>query len=204
MFKLVSLAVISFSTLVSISRILALSYYYHAPLEIFYRLETEELPRVLNASGLLPPPPPPIPGHERAHEKYGHRVDLSPLKELNVTLCLGKEWHRFPSHWLVPDGINVGFIKSEFDGILPVHFEESKEEVWWRRKGTRVVSKTLNDMNKEEPGHYVWKPQLEFIMRIIASNSTFRTDGHEGLSISCRSRLSAESSYRTSRAAIRH
>jgi alpha-1,2-mannosyltransferase len=155
LFKLLSLAVISFSTLISISRILALSYYYHAPLELFYRLETEELPRVLNASGLLPPPPEPIPGHERAFEKYGYKVDLSPLKELNVTLCLGKEWHRFPSHWLVPDGVNVRFIKSEFDGHLPGHFLESKGEPWWTRQGTKVIPETLNDLNQEEPKHYV-------------------------------------------------
>ena len=139
----------------SVSRILALSYYYHAPLELAYRLETEELPRVLNVTGLLPPPLPPIPGHERASEKYGQRVDLSPLKQLNITLCLGKEWYRFPSHWLIPDGVSVGFVKSEFDGHLPGHFKESKDELWWDRKGTSVIPETLNDLNKEEPRHYV-------------------------------------------------
>ncbi|PAA47164.1 hypothetical protein BOX15_Mlig014585g3, partial [Macrostomum lignano] len=37
-------------------------------------------------------------------------------------LCLGKEWHRFPSAFLLPHGWSVGFVRSEFRGQLPGRF----------------------------------------------------------------------------------
>ena len=159
LFQITTLAVMSFATVVSISRILALNYYYHAPLSVVYKFETAELPRVLNVTGLLPPPPPPTP-YDRKDQKPP--IDLTPIKALNITLCLGKEWYRFPSHWLIPDGVNVEFVKSGFEGMLPRHFERSVgagagvgEEWWWRRGGMSFVPSDLNDQNKEEPLHYV-------------------------------------------------
>ena len=58
LFRLSTLAVMTFSIFVSISRILALNYYYHAPLEVAFKFQIAELPRALNATGLLPPPKP--------------------------------------------------------------------------------------------------------------------------------------------------
>ncbi|KAH8110610.1 asparagine-linked glycosylation 9 protein isoform a [Phellopilus nigrolimitatus] len=143
-FKLFTLAVLLFATIISIARILAQSYYYHAPLEVAHHLETRELVRVLNVTGLLPPPPPRSP-HARKDDRDEPRIDLSPVKALNLTLCLGKEWHRFPSHFL-----------SEFDGMLPKHFVKSEDgNALWKRSGTKVIPEDLNDLNKEDPTHYV-------------------------------------------------
>ena len=154
LFRLFTLAVIVFASAVSISRALALGYYFHAPLELVLQFETNELVRVMNVTGLLPPPPPPSPRKNKYDESP--RVDLSPIKALNLTLCLGKEWYRFPSHFLIPDGINVDFIKSDFDGMLPRHFVKSQgHSSVWPRDGTRFVPEDLNDMNKEDPSHYV-------------------------------------------------
>ena len=79
------------------------------------------------------------------------------MADWGLRLCVGKEWHRFQGHFLVPDGVRVDWIKSEFDGMLPGHFVETAREggLLERAKGTRVVPADLNDLNKEAPSFYV-------------------------------------------------
>ena len=133
--------------------------YYHAPMTIAFRLETQELPRLLNATGYITLPPPrdtPDNRHDRDDEEQP-RIDFAPLGVMNVTLCLGKEWYRFPGHYLVPDGVRVRWIKSEFDGMLPGHFKPTPREdgLMARVRGTRAIPHGLNDLNMEEPSFYV-------------------------------------------------
>lgn len=129
---------------------------------VAFELQNIELPRLLNASGLLPIYPDNLDEDERP------RIDLTPIKEFNLTLCYGKEWYRFPGHFLIPNHIRVEFIKSEFDGMLPRHFEQKLPEEdqndgvlvelanrWWLRPESRFVPKDLNDLNKEDLSHYV-------------------------------------------------
>ncbi|KAF9225513.1 glycosyltransferase family 22 protein [Gyrodon lividus] len=151
-FSMTTLSIIVASGLVSISRILALWHYYHAPLSIFSGLEAFELPRLLNATGLLPPLPAGVEESDRPS------IDLTPLKEFDLRLCLGKEWHRFPGHYLVPNGVSVDFVKSDFEGLLPAQFKsvaDTKNEPWWDRGGCRIAPAGLNDLNKEVHGYYV-------------------------------------------------
>jgi alpha-1,2-mannosyltransferase len=144
-----SLVVISTSIL-SLSRILALRNYYHAPLSIAYAFETSELPRLLNETGLLPVP---------STHTEDVILDLSSIRELDLRLCLSKEWYRFPGHYLVPDGVRVDFVKSEFAGLLPGHFgangDGAARSVWWPRDGTGQIPEGLNNRNQEDLRHYV-------------------------------------------------
>lgn len=140
---------------------MALWNYYHTPMSILYDFETEELPRLLNVTGLLPLPPP------NAREDEMPRIDLSPIKQFDLTLCVSKEWHRFSGHYLVPDGVSVEFVKSEFDGLLPGHFREfatgnKSVATWWSRPETQIVPDATNDLNREEPSHYV---RLSYLQR---------------------------------------
>lgn len=48
------------------------------------------------------------------------------IRPTELTICYGKEWHRFPNSFFLPQASSLYFIKSEFDGILPKHFAESK------------------------------------------------------------------------------
>ena len=122
-----------------------------------YEFETYELPRLLNVTGLLPIPPPNTSADELP------RIDLSPIKQFELTLCLAKEWYRFPGHYLVPDGVRVDFVKSEFAGLLPGHFgqgpfkgdDEVVKSRWWARHETRYVPAGLNDRNRGDASHYV-------------------------------------------------
>eukprot|EP00656_Telonema_subtile_P030531 TRINITY_DN3350_c0_g1_i2.p1 TRINITY_DN3350_c0_g1~~TRINITY_DN3350_c0_g1_i2.p1 ORF type:complete len:486 (-),score=108.89 TRINITY_DN3350_c0_g1_i2:4-1461(-) len=83
----------------------------------------------------------------------GYRAPLLLYKELvalpaGSTLCLGKEWYRFHSSFLVPSGTTVNFVSSGFDGLLPAKFSPTTGS--W----TTPVE-PLNDQNKEEPSRYV-------------------------------------------------
>lgn len=127
-------------------------HYYHAPLSIFNRLEAFELPRLLNDTGLLPPLPAGVEESDRPS------IDFTVLKQFDLKLCLGKEWYRFPGHYLVPNAVSVDFVKSDFEGLLPAHFKTGNtgSEPWWDRKGSRNTPSGLNDFNKEVHEYYVW------------------------------------------------
>jgi alpha-1,2-mannosyltransferase len=160
LFRWSTLTIVLVTAFISLTRILALWKYYHTPMTIAYRFEKHEVPSLLNATGLLnnPLPPPELLEEYRLKQEEGRdnelRTDLSPIKEFGLRICYGKEWHRFPGHYLFPDGIRVDWIKSEFDGMLPAHFHET-HGILSRVLGTRLMPAGLNDLNKEEPMHYV-------------------------------------------------
>ncbi|KAJ7109881.1 glycosyltransferase family 22 protein [Mycena epipterygia] len=170
-FRTFTSSVVVASTVISVSRILALTFYYHSPLSVVYAFQVDELPRLLNATGLLPVFPPGTP------EEDIPRIDLSPVKDFNLTMCVSKEWYRFPGHYLIPTGVRVDFVKSEFDGLLPGHFGEGevKKVAWeddilstawygWSRPETRHVPTGLNDLNREEASHYVSIDTCDYLL----------------------------------------
>ncbi|XP_006509964.1 alpha-1,2-mannosyltransferase ALG9 isoform X1 [Mus musculus] len=67
-----------------------------------------------------------------------------------VNVCVGKEWYRFPSSFLLPDNWQLQFIPSEFRGQLPKPFAEGP-------LATRTVPTHMNDQNREEPSRYVFQ-----------------------------------------------
>ncbi|KAF9074855.1 glycosyltransferase family 22 protein [Rhodocollybia butyracea] len=156
-FSTFTLSVLTTTAVFSASRIAANWKYYHAPLAIANHFEAKELPHILTIAGILPE-------HVAATQtqsqrlKDAPRVDLAPIKDFNLTLCYGKEWYRFVGHYLVPDGVRVEFIQSDFEGLLPGHFSEGKSTAatpWWARPQTRIVPQDQNDLNQQEHSHYV-------------------------------------------------
>ncbi|KAI0308111.1 asparagine-linked glycosylation 9 protein isoform a [Multifurca ochricompacta] len=170
LFRRSTLAIVLLTALISLTRILALWRYYHTPMTIAYEFEKHEVPRLLNATNLLETPLPPPELFEEYKKKLEEnredeqRIDLSPIKEFGLRICYGKEWHRFPGHYLVPDGIRVDWIKSEFDGMLPAHFHQTHAGIRSRVLGTRHVPTGLNDLNKEEPMHYVDVSNCDYLV----------------------------------------
>jgi alpha-1,2-mannosyltransferase len=69
------------------------------------------------------------------------------------TVCLGKEWYRFPSSFFLPDGVHAKFIKSEFSGLLPGEFSEATVG-FGLFPGTWLVPSGMNDENLEDVGKY--------------------------------------------------
>ena len=70
------------------------------------------------------------------------------------TVCLGKEWHRYPSSYFLPNGAHAKFVKSEFNGLLPGEFSEAKVGFGFF-PGTWLIPASMNDRNIADPSKYV-------------------------------------------------
>ena len=97
---------------------------------------------------------------------FGAPLEIyTPLVETNIAndgdiLCLGKEWYRFPSHYLMPKTMRARFIKSEFSGLLPGEFADSQGTF----SGTWKVPLGMNDENREDMGKYTDLDRCDFLV----------------------------------------
>ncbi|RSM00701.1 hypothetical protein CEP52_008980 [Fusarium oligoseptatum] len=77
----------------------------------------------------------------------------APLGREEDTVCLGKEWYRFPSSYFLPRDIHAKFVRSEFRGLLPGEFSEAETGFgFW--SGTWLPTTGMNDQNEEDVGKY--------------------------------------------------
>ena len=151
-------AVIVLSCLLSFARISALHNHYHAPFNVFHHLQVYELPRlaVTVQPELAPEVDATLPHAEFAKSLERDRaLPLDGLVPLDLRLCIGKEWHRYPSSWLVPDEVEPRFIKSAFDGILPKEWEAPGKGKGLFDRATATVPSGMNMYNREEADRYV-------------------------------------------------
>ncbi|CCL98089.1 uncharacterized protein FIBRA_00083 [Fibroporia radiculosa] len=164
-FSRLTLSIVSASCILSMSHIMTQWKYYHAPLSAYHALEAEEIPRILNTTGHIYIPP--LSDRPRRLDDDDHpRIDPALVEALGLRLCVGKEWHRFPGHYIVPEGVRVDWIKSEFNGMLPAHFIETPK-AWGlpaRMQGTRMTPVGLNDLNEEAPEFYVDVSQCDYLV----------------------------------------
>ena len=79
--------------------------------------------------------------------------NASPAQQ-NLTVCMGKEWYRFPSSYHLPNQMQAKFIKSVFNGLLPGEFAKDSEASGWLY-GARAIPKGMNDRNIADPGKLV-------------------------------------------------
>ncbi|KAL4608661.1 alpha-1,2-mannosyltransferase ALG9 isoform X1 [Arapaima gigas] len=106
--------------ILSLSRSVALFRGYHAPLDLYPEF------------------------HRIAKDPTIHTVP----EGRPVTVCVGKEWHRFPSSFLLPNNWQLQFIQSEFRGQLPKPYGPGP-------LATQSIPSHMNDQNLEEPSRYV-------------------------------------------------
>ena len=69
------------------------------------------------------------------------------------SVCLGKEWYRFPSSFFLPDKVRARFVKSDFDGLLPGQFSEERGHLGL--PSAWVTPSGMNDQNIGDPGKHV-------------------------------------------------
>lgn len=79
---------------------------------------------------------------------------LAQLAQSGDTVCIGKEWYRFPSSYFLPDGVHAKFIKSAFTGLLPGEYSQDNTGLGLF-PGTWLIPSGMNDENKEDAGKYV-------------------------------------------------
>eukprot|EP00088_Acartia_fossae_P061658 TRINITY_DN7413_c0_g1_i12.p1 TRINITY_DN7413_c0_g1~~TRINITY_DN7413_c0_g1_i12.p1 ORF type:complete len:603 (+),score=24.17 TRINITY_DN7413_c0_g1_i12:65-1873(+) len=76
-------------------------------------------------------------------------------------ICLGKEWHRFPSSFFLPStSYKIGFLASDFRGQLPKYYAEMSNSTI----PTAIYHKDFNDQNLEEPSRYIDLEQCHYIV----------------------------------------
>ncbi|KAJ3185925.1 mannosyltransferase [Gaertneriomyces sp. JEL0708] len=140
----------------SLSRTVALTAYYGAPMQVYQalsdHLSTTEHPEVLVATNL----------------------------------CVGKEWYRFPSHYFLPTGVRLRFLQSGFTGLLPKYYNEvlmsnsSRSTTLatggWEAyetalmkapRATDRVPSGMNDVNRGEMDRYVDEDACDYIIDYI-------------------------------------
>lgn len=76
---------------------------------------------------------------------------------MGLRLCLGKEWYRYQSSFLVPDEVEIRWVKSDFGGILPKNWIDERNGrgggLWGR--STDKIPTEMNNRNLEETSRYV-------------------------------------------------
>uniref|UniRef100_A0A0N4Z5Y3 Mannosyltransferase n=1 Tax=Parastrongyloides trichosuri TaxID=131310 RepID=A0A0N4Z5Y3_PARTI len=129
----------------SITRNIALTKYYSAPIEIFKEFND----------------------YMMDHSKD---LDFSVMQD-PINICMGDEWYEYPSSFFLPhklvDGfkrkrsVKLRFVKSGFKGLLPKYYEQGKlVDV------TRSIPTDMNDQNKEEKSRYVKLSSCDFIVKL--------------------------------------
>lgn len=111
--------VVMLTTIISVARILALQHYFKAPMTALFHFQYSELPALAIQRYPHQYPKLSVTNFTNAQEQ----MDLSPLGSLNLTLCYGQEWYRYPSSFLLPSQVRLEFIQSEFTGQLPQHYD---------------------------------------------------------------------------------
>lgn len=114
----------------------------------------------------------------------------SPLHKAGVThpgdtVCLGKEWYRFSSSYMLPNGVKAKFIRSEFKGLLPGEFSEANTG-FGLFPGAWLEPSGMNDENLEDPGKYVGNPPMKpgncsstnQLLQTEIEHCTFLIDSH--------------------------
>lgn len=71
------------------------------------------------------------------------------LSDAGAVVCVGSEWHRFPSSFFVPDYVGeVRWIDDGFSGLLPFPFNSTLG-------GTSAGPPYFNNKNKASPEQFV-------------------------------------------------
>lgn len=123
--------------MLSITRILAIHQFYRAPMDVALHFQYNTVPSILQSMGYSPIPLPDNYVHNGAPPP--DEWDLTPLTQLEdpVTLCYGTEWHRYPGSYLIPEGIDVRWLQTDFAGMMPRRWESSENAGQWPRAETR-------------------------------------------------------------------
>lgn len=165
------------SCLVSFGRISAIHHYYHAPFNVYHHLQMYELTRLALAHEphLMPAIDPSLPLKEFATAlDKNQAISLESLARHELTLCLAKEWHRFPSSWLVPNEVETRFVESAFDGILPKQWDapgDASKGLFGR--ATAVRPRGMNMFNRQERDRFVSFVAPSLSLSTVQSPSKF-------------------------------
>jgi alpha-1,2-mannosyltransferase len=76
-----------------------------------------------------------------------------------ATVCVAKEWYRFPTTFFLPQNVTPLWLRSSFTGHLPQHFTPVGAFPW---PGAQLVHSHFNDRNEEDASAYSQLEQCDF------------------------------------------
>jgi alpha-1,2-mannosyltransferase len=80
-----------------------------------------------------------------------------PGEKPKLTVCTGREWYSFPSHFFLPTHAQLAFLNDNFHGLLPQPFAPDN--------GTFADPiQPFNDRNEEEPSRYVRLADCDYVV----------------------------------------
>ena len=136
-------------------------------------------------------------GMSNNSEQFEPNSSSSSAPPSAIRLCVGKEWHRFPSSFFLPDKVQIRggsgsdsggdddssglqlpvelrfvpvelrFVRSEFRGLLPGQFPRGPVP-----NATRRVPTHQNDQNREEAERYVPVESCHFLVDLSGPEPT--------------------------------
>ncbi|KAI9484605.1 Alg9-like mannosyltransferase family-domain-containing protein [Zychaea mexicana] len=158
--RYLAFAVLAVYSVISVSRIIAVTTRYRAPAQVYSTLWQER------------------PADQLINLNYLQENYLNDATVGEINLCVGKEWYRFPGSYFLPSDMRLQFIKSDFDGMLPKHFvpdvktvtyEENGEVMTYRGreysfKGARTVQPGFNSYNKADSDAYFDLDKCDYLV----------------------------------------
>uniref|UniRef100_A0A183BUS5 Mannosyltransferase n=1 Tax=Globodera pallida TaxID=36090 RepID=A0A183BUS5_GLOPA len=116
--------------------------------------------------------------HQSGDEHDEELLNFARMRD-PIRLCVGKEWHRFPSSFFLPENavdrhglrraVEMEFVRSEFDGILPAHFAPGAT----LGESTRhTPTGRMNDANRAELDRYVPVESCDFLIHLEDGQET--------------------------------
>lgn len=102
------------------------------------------------------------------HEALWSGVDTRYAQPL-VTVCVAKEWYRFPSSYFLGERHRLAFLPSSFGGHLPRQFQSltANQSV---SIGTSAQRTSFNDANAHEPQHVLRQiEKCSYIVDLVLS-----------------------------------
>ncbi|KAF9907658.1 mannosyltransferase, partial [Lobosporangium transversale] len=149
------------------SRIVALYDHYNAPIEVYRKAfdlvkVPESISGVVSIEGTAADP------LVLTDKSTGSGEKKQKEKVETIRVCVGKEWYRFPSHYFLPEGAKLGFLKSHFDGLLPGEFIEMNassrtEHLGEEKEGFATLLKkpSATDGKEHQPMRLDWRWSAE-------------------------------------------
>uniref|UniRef100_A0A914XWA0 Mannosyltransferase n=1 Tax=Panagrolaimus superbus TaxID=310955 RepID=A0A914XWA0_9BILA len=108
--------------------------------------------------------------HKQLHDYLVFHPDVH-FDQMNdpIQVCTGKEWHRFPSNFFIPEKatdkygvtkkVELHFIRSAFRGLLPKPYEIGAVP-----NITRLIPTDMNELNQEEPSRYIPVEMCDYLI----------------------------------------
>ncbi|KAJ1987261.1 mannosyltransferase [Coemansia spiralis] len=138
-----SICALAAAAVIGVLRMAALSKYYGAPVKAFMLL-----PKHGKDAGILPLGP----SIKRA--LFG---TTQPLAVPAQVVCMGRDWHRFPSSYWLPQNSTLVFIQTDFNGLLPGDFFAAAKH---GQVSTAMQRTDFNALNEWEPSHAIDRSEI--------------------------------------------